>query len=86
MLDILLPNYDNVERFCNFYYEIDPNSEPSEEEEFVIITNQEIKSRENSCDTIIEDKASQGVVKLVYALSPPDFDVVVLEYTGDALI
>lgn len=101
MLDILLPNYDNENRFCNFYYELDSESEIAEFPNPKSLLNRD--PRETKKDKLIhllnsnldsdsddeaEDKQSDEslYVKVIYALPPSDLDIEILPYKGDPLV
>ena len=89
-LDVLLPNYDNEERFCNFYYELDTESDNSDEEAIEKDASTKILQKLQKVE-LSKAESSKGseekqMVKLVYALPPSDLDIILLEYDGDALV
>eukprot|EP00331_Platyophrya_macrostoma_P022847 CAMPEP_0176438634 /NCGR_PEP_ID=MMETSP0127-20121128/19413_1 /TAXON_ID=938130 /ORGANISM="Platyophrya macrostoma, Strain WH" /LENGTH=181 /DNA_ID=CAMNT_0017822647 /DNA_START=323 /DNA_END=869 /DNA_ORIENTATION=+ len=101
LLDILLPNYDNEERFCNFYYELDPDTDFYEAgidaEEYVQISDKKDdpeeyvqisdKKDEHEDEATIPDTSEEKQsIKLVYALPPSDLDIILLEYEGEPLV
>mgnify|MGYP003878741083 FL=1 len=88
LLDILLPNYDNKERFCNFYYELGLEMDilsAKDEEEIVMQTDG--KEENNQDAKLKESKDSDGseMLQLIYALPPEDLDIIILEFKGEPL-
>ena len=100
ILDILLPNYDNQMRFCNFYYELDEENEISafpdgkgittspeetKEQSWLKDAKSIIKKEEKEFETAKMSDSKGPYIKVIYALPPSDMDIDILAYDGDSM-
>lgn len=96
ILDILVPNYDDETRFCNFYMEVDDDNEEIKLEE--IIQNNHLESKMNGIHANgNHDKSNGGMdvepvkskfkspgekTTILFILPPFDMHVKLLDYEG----
>ena len=89
VLDILVPNYEGYERFCNFYEEIASNGPAMPMAMRTAKSNVKEVLKENGTNTYghgDEDFGGQmkrKEVRLKYMMPPEDFNISILEYRGE---
>lgn len=85
ILDILLPNYDETTRFCNFYMEVDYYNDIQEEKKIDINESQTNNTKSSSKieDSKNKIKKPGEKTQLYYILPPFDMQVQLLQYKGE---
>ncbi len=85
ILDILLPNYDETTRFCNFYMEVDYYNDNQEEKKIDINESHtyDMKNESQNEKNINNIKQPGEKTQLFYILPPFDMHVQLLPYKGE---
>ena len=85
VLDILIPNYEGYERFCNFYEEIVSNGPAMPMRSVKNNVKGVLKENgtDGQCDEDCEGQKKKKEVRLKYMMPPEDMNISILEYRGE---